>query len=186
MITQIKNKFIHCGAIAGSFLFCLVFLLFHLPVFSQIISEESLDFLESERYPVKRQTEEASELSEESDIKHEDIDSRDPFEPQILTPKKEGVIKVKEITETARPKASKLFALSIQGIIWNSDNPLVIINNKVLKEGEVLLMTVDGGVAGQITIIDIEKDGVTIDYLGEEERLRSPASSALQKGGKNE
>jgi hypothetical protein len=79
-----------------------------------------------------------------------------------------------------------MLSLSLQGIIWNPDNPLAIINNSVVKIGDILLVPKDSETTEEVTIMDITKDEVTIIYLGEVERLPSPASLELRniKGGK--
>ena len=109
---------------------------------------------------------------------------RDPFSPTISFVKKEEPEMVEEI-ETVEPMISKTFSLSIQGIIWNPDNPLVIMNNKILKKGDIITMQ-KGSDMAEILITDIEKDGVTIVYEDKAEKLPSPASLELKriKGGK--
>ena len=184
--------------ITVSFLFCIVFFLFSLSVFAQIISEESLEFLEEQRNPSAKETEEKSGVVEKPGIKYKAAKSRDPFKPQLFIPKEkvdkkevEKEVKVEELIEPTGPKVSELFSLSIQGIIWNSDNPLVIINNKVLQKGEFLLVSKGEELDAKIIISDIDKDGVTINYAGREEKIPSPATLKSQKtkktkGEKNE
>jgi len=151
---------------------CLVFFLIPLSAFSQV--------------PL---AEEESEIIERPNIDYTAADFRDPFSPQILISKKGEPEKAVE-TKEVKPRASELFSLSIQGIIWNSNIPLAIINNQVFKKGEVL--PVSRGEKGEteteeVLIMDINKDGVTIVYSGEVEKLPAPAGlSELHKpqGGK--
>ena len=164
-LTGFTPKF---GFITASLMFCLTFLLFPLVVFSGISPiEEKLG------------------QSERPNVEYTAADSRDPFCPQISVPEKKEP-KIEKEKKTIKPKASEVFSLSVQGIIWHTDNPLVIINNQVLKKGEVLLIPKGENVTEEIHIIDIDKDGVTIVYSGGEEVLSSPATLELQKikGGK--
>lgn len=49
--------------------------------------------------------------------------------------------------------------LDIQGLIWDSDKPQAIINNKVVKMGDYI----EG-----VKVVNIRKDGVVVEYEGEE------------------
>ncbi|MDD5504936.1 MAG: general secretion pathway protein GspB [Candidatus Omnitrophica bacterium] len=49
-------------------------------------------------------------------------------------------------------------SLVIEGMVWNTDKPQAIINGKVLNAGDII----DG-----VRIINIEKQGITIDFNGE-------------------
>ncbi len=158
-----KSRFV-----IASFLFCLVFFLFSLPASSQVSSEDS-----------SGQTEKKLDVIGRPVIEYGANDFRDPFYPQVFIPEKEEP-KVEKV-EVAGPKATELFSLLIQGIIWNSDNPLAIINNQVLKKGEALLMPKEADARGEITIMEIDKDGVTIMYAGQVEKLPSPATLELRR-----
>ena len=175
---------------ALALLFCLVFFLFPLSVFSQIISDEALELLEGQQGSSPKKDQEKSGLIDKPDIEYKAVKSRDPFQPQFFTPdksiKKKTEVKIEGLIESTAPKISELFLISIQGIIWNSDIPLVIINNKVLRKGEVLLIKGDKEVREKITITDIDKDGVTINYLGRVERLSYPPPPKLEKIKKGE
>jgi len=163
MIKHIKNKFIYYGSlIIVLFLFCLLSLI-SLPAYSQIPPEEE----EAEK----------SDSIRRSDVEYTAVNFQDPFMPQLDILKEEEEPQIIEEVVSDKPKASELFSFSIQGIIWNSDIPLVIINNQVLKKGEIFLM--DN--AEEIKIIDIDKEGVTIMYSGREEKLFSPNALELQK-----
>ena len=167
MIIRIKNRFIpNTGLVIISFLFCLVFLFLTSLGKTEDETEEELDFIEK------------------PDIEYTASEFRDPFQPQVSM----GVPEISAEEESGRPKPSEILSLSIQGIIWNSDIPLVIINNEVLGKGESLLIPKGKDVTEKVTIMDIGKDGVTIIYLGEAERLPSPATLDFKriKGGKNE
>lgn len=49
-------------------------------------------------------------------------------------------------------------ALAVEGLIWNSDMPQAIVNGKVLRIGDFI----EG-----IEIVNIEKQGITVDYNNE-------------------
>jgi|GEM_PF-3870482 len=162
MITQIKKQFIiNYRFIIASFLSCLVISIFPLLIFSQ---ENKLkgDLGSLER----------------TNIEYTASNFRDPFYPQIIIPQEEeDQPKIIISKDEVQPKITELFSFSIQGIIWNPDNPMAIINNKVLKKGDIL--TISGGkdTAADITIVNIERDGVIVGYGREEERLPYPPSS---------
>jgi hypothetical protein len=73
--------------------------------------------------------------------------------------------------------------LTIQGIIWGGELPQAIIDNKVVKVGDVIQ---------EARIIDINKYGVTISFKGRQYNISSPASANMQtqeqkiEGGENE
>jgi hypothetical protein len=48
--------------------------------------------------------------------------------------------------------------LTIEGIIWNTYMPQAIVNGQVVKIGDVIK---------GVTIVNIEKEGITIDHSGE-------------------
>ena len=115
---------------------------------------------------------ENADVLKRPNIEYTATDFRDPFYPQIFITEEEEP-KVEEFRELIKYKPSELFSFTIQGIIWNPDNPMVIINNQVCKKGDDILMQSKKGDSGseKINIIDIERDGVTIIYSGEMEKL---------------
>lgn len=158
-----KNYFMSKFIFIFSFLFYLA--LFLLLDFSQIASAER-----------------KSGLIKKINLKYTGSKFRDPFSPQILiSEEKEEIIDAEETIEVSKSKISELFSLSIQGIIWNTDNPLVIINNQVLRKGEALLVAKGENATEKIKIMDIDKDGVTIMYSNQMEKLLSPAATKLRK-----
>jgi hypothetical protein len=81
---------------------------------------------------------------------------RNPFEQSVL---------VSESTDAGSnlmPEATKLPQLTVQGIIWGSSLPQAIINNKVVKVGDVL----EGA-----DIIEINKEGITVLFAGVDHKL---------------
>jgi hypothetical protein len=79
----------------------------------------------------------------------------------------------KEEKETAQvtPEAmvKPLPALTVQGIVWGGSMPQAIINNKVLKEGDVI---------DEVKITKINKEGIEVFYTGRPYVISSPASNA--------
>jgi len=69
--------------------------------------------------------------------------------------------------------------LEIQGIIWGGRISQAIINNKIVKIGDVI----EG-----VQIVNINKDGVTVLFGDKKYNLSSPAITNLKdlKGGKDE
>jgi len=72
---------------------------------------------------------------------------RDPFVPSDL------------VTNEALPKDSGNFlsqkSLKLEGIMWDPDDPYVIINDEILRVGD----EIEG-----VTILKIEKESVTFGY----------------------
>jgi hypothetical protein len=62
--------------------------------------------------------------------------------------------KIKPIEKSALP----LPKLTIEGIIWNTYMPQAIVNGRVVRIGD----TIEG-----VLVVNIEKQGITIDYNGE-------------------
>jgi len=96
---------------------------------------------------------------------------RDPFrEPRQDKNKEEGV------------SQTKLPDLKVQGIIWGTDIPQAIINNKVVKVGDTI--------AGGVRVVEINKDGVSVFFKNRNYNLSSPAitqfESLQKKGGHDE
>lgn len=111
---------------------------------------------------------------------------RDPLSPQVFTETVEEEEAEEIIVETKR-EISEVLSLRVQGIIWNCDTPLVIINNEVVKKGEVIKIKQKDDMLEDVKIIDIDNEGVTIIYQGEVEKIPSPAAAAVElqkiKGG---
>jgi hypothetical protein len=108
---------------------------------------------------------------------------RDPFESFF---KKEPVAPSGIITEeqVSAPQAPVLPpSLTVQGIIWGGKIPQAIINDKVVKIGDVI---------AESKIIDISKETVKILFQNHSFNLTSPAASQLQslktnpEGGQDE
>jgi len=64
----------------------------------------------------------------------------------------------KKKTESTKSEELPLPFLGIQGIIWNTDTPQAIINNQVVKIGDKI---------ENVEIIDIDKQGIKVDYNDE-------------------
>lgn len=103
--------------------------------------------------------------------------ARDPF-VSLLPAKKELVYTAStgkaELQPTASPK------LLVQGLIWGSDKPQAIINDKVFNIGD----QVEGA-----KIIEISKDGVKLSFqdkiiLAAPEKIKTTLQNTM--GGKNE
>jgi hypothetical protein len=87
---------------------------------------------------------------------------RDPFQ---------GYKEEKETTAAAQEVLVKpLPALTIHGIVWGGSMPQAIINNQVLKEGDVI---------NEVKITKINKEGVEVFYTGRPYVISSPASNAI-------
>jgi hypothetical protein len=102
---------------------------------------------------------------------------RDPF--VSLLPAKRDVVRTVSTGKTElQPTA--LPTLSVQGLIWGSNKPQAIINNKVFNIGD----QIEGA-----KIIEISKDGVKLSYqdkifLAVPEKVKTTLQKTI--GGKNE
>lgn len=103
------------------------------------------------------------DLSLRRKIEYKAQDFKDPFWP----PKKEKEEEKEEEMPKEEAVAVPLPNLIIQGLVWGSGLPQVIINNEVLKIGD----TIEG-----VRIIDIDKDGITVFFGNREYNLLSPAT----------
>ncbi len=97
-------------------------------------------------------------------------DLRDPFQPFYVP------VKVKnpslEEGQSAKQQAKPLPTVEIQGIVSGALVPYAIVNGKVVKAGDI----VDG-----LTIVEIVKDGIQVEYDRINYTLESPAIEALAK-----
>ena len=148
---QIRNKFIlDRWHIILVLLLCLVFFLSPALVYSQIFTQQKQELIEDQLYLSSGRTEEELDFGERPNIEYTAVNFRDPFIPGIF-PAEEKPKGIKEEKIEYKSKISEQFSLSVQGITWDSDKPLAIINNKVLKKGDVFLITDDKGESKEST-----------------------------------
>lgn len=107
-------------------------------------------------------------LPRPKDLEYKASQLRDPFQSVL---KEESAAEVKQVQ--ARP----LPALTVQGIIWKTNIPQAIINNKVVKTGDTV---------GEVKISNINKAGITVIFDGQEHLLASPAIANLESSKKKE
>jgi len=84
---------------------------------------------------------------------------RDPFAPldKTTAPQSARITK-----RTKRPTASDENNFRLNGILWNADDPMAIIDNTVVKVGSEI--------AGR-KVVAISVDRVEVEYLGKKETL---------------
>ncbi len=106
---------------------------------------------------------------------------RDPFKRKVTDIK--GAPASEEAKPTAAETQKPLPLLEIQGIVWGGTFPQAIIENKVVKTGDFIKI----GQAEAAKIINIDKEGVTVYFDGQNYKLPSPArgdkSSKKPSGG---
>ena len=109
---------------------------------------------------------------------------KDPFEGKeeqfIAQAKAREVVPVPEVPVQKRP----LPALTVQGVVWGGRFPQAIVNDKIVKIGDIV---------EEARIIDINKSGITVSFDNQQYSLTSPAGINLQsskqkptEGGKDE
>lgn len=91
---------------------------------------------------------------------------RNPFEQPVLVSESDNV------DSSFKPEIAKLPQLTVQGIIWGGNLPQAIINNKVVKIGDVL----EGA-----EVVEIEKEGVTVLFAGVDHKLTTQSFGSLEK-----
>ena len=137
-------------------LFCLVVFIFALSAFSQTHPERGLKSIQN-GITLIESAEKKIGLTKRVNIKYTASDFRDPLFPDVPMRELEKTTDPK-IIKPIKPKSVELPPLLVQGIIWNPDNPLAIINNQVFKEKEVITLPKGKDDAGKVTIINIDKD----------------------------
>lgn len=110
--------------------------------------------------------EQSSEFTLRPDIEYKAEDLKDPFE---------GYIKEEGEEDISEPQIDMpLPSLTVQGIIWGGELPLGIINNKVVKIGDII----EG-----VRVTEINKYGVTVFFGYRKYNLSSPGAAQLPKEG---
>lgn len=87
---------------------------------------------------------------------------RSPLEKSVVVAPIKG-------PEGVQAEVKPLPPLTVQGLIWGGNFPQAIINDKVVKIGDVI---VEG-----VNISAIDKDGIEVMFEGRRYRLPSPASA---------
>ena len=87
---------------------------------------------------------------------------RDPFVPLV---DQEGNIRKGE--DLFMPTKDILPQVILKGILWDEKNPLAVINNKVLSEGQQVPLG-DEGFSRNIILEKINEDSVILNYNGRE------------------
>jgi hypothetical protein len=97
-------------------------------------------------------------------------ESTDPFQPHFnVQPVSAQPVVAETVVPTIPPPM-----LIISGVFWGGSFPQAIVNNKVVKEGDII----EG-----VKVISIKKDGLILSFANKEYNLSSPALTDL--GGKN-
>lgn len=109
--------------------------------------------------------EQAQEPSFRPKVEYSADEAKEIFQSRLtnITPLSGGV-------PTAGPQEIKPPHLTTQGVIWQTDLPQAIINNKVVKIGDII----EGA-----EIIEIDKSGVEISFRN---KLFKLDSSSVEKG----
>ncbi|MDD5255039.1 MAG: hypothetical protein PHR11_03185 [Candidatus Omnitrophica bacterium] len=87
-------------------------------------------------------------------------DLEDPFGAEVIEQpqeKKEEKVEVKQLPP-----------MVIQGLIWGGALPQAIVNEKVVKVGDII---------EEARVVDIRKDGLIVSFQGEEHTIPSPAQT---------
>ena len=144
----------------------LTFMLFIAPLFARE-GFETLKKIEAQEYASGK------EIITVPKVEYRIEGLSDPFESYLPKKEKNLAVVSRQESEAVKPLPS----LAVQGIIWGDVLPVAIINNKVLRVGDVI----EGA-----KVIRIDKEGVELFYDGRVYTLSSPASSGGEKKIKEE
>ncbi|MDD5432935.1 MAG: hypothetical protein PHO70_08155 [Candidatus Omnitrophica bacterium] len=111
---------------------------------------------------IKREEEKPLVVFERPNIVYNSQGARDPFKGLVQP---EEASASSSFTTQERP----LPAFTIQGVIWGGVLPQVIMNNKVLKVGDII---------EEAQIVSIDKEGVIVLFDGRQYNISSPVASA--------
>jgi hypothetical protein len=101
-------------------------------------------------------------------IEYKSGNLRDPFKTYLT---KEAPKEISQVNaDLAKPELD-LGKLKVQGVIWGSQTPQAIINDRVLMIGDLI----EGA-----QIMSIDKKGITLSFNGEAYDLTSPGQKAIQ------
>jgi len=140
----------------ASFLFACLFI-FSVPVCYALIGGSSIKEIEQANQP--KQGAEPVVIPKPI-LEYTSGSLRDPFKPYIV---KEET-KATEYRSTQEPPPK----LAIQGIIWGGSLPQAIINNTVVKVGDII---------EEARVLEINKEGVTVFFKSRQYKLASPGLS---------
>ncbi|MCX7661739.1 MAG: general secretion pathway protein GspB [Candidatus Omnitrophica bacterium] len=99
------------------------------------------------------------------DFIYEEENLADPFEPVV---KEEREEELPQQIPFESQEEKPLPYLDIQGVVWGTGLPQVIINNTVLRVGD----TIEG-----VKILKINKEGIEVEFNRKIYKLAIPASS---------
>jgi hypothetical protein len=133
------------------------------PSFAQMTKAERADSLIEEADSATTKQAASQELISRPVLEYKSEVERDPFLDYL--PEKQEPLAQAEVKEDF---ASKLKSLEVQGIIWGSGMPQAIVNNKVIRAGDML----EGA-----RVISIEKNGINLMMDEREYKLGPPSAS---------
>ncbi len=110
-----------------------------------------------------------SEVIVSPNVEYKAEDLRDPFQNPNIAEGKEPA----EESEVSETKEIIPLSLTVQGLIWGGSFPQAIINNKVVKVGDII----EGA-----RIISIDKEGITVFFEERQYNLSPPAKGATSSG----
>ncbi|MDD5730529.1 MAG: hypothetical protein PHN57_05325 [Candidatus Omnitrophica bacterium] len=136
---------------------------------------KSIKELESQEKSVNEKISAADELLKKPKLEYTASDLKDPFFPEEKKPETTLQPDTGEITTEVKPvpegQLESLSNFTVTGIIWGGTVAQAIVNDKVVKIGDI----VDGA-----KIIKIEKNGIIVSYMNRQYKLTSPADNMMQ------
>jgi len=147
-----------------------LFLIMLMPLCGAVLARQDLEYVKTleEKMPSQPKKEEETLLQPVVEYKAGNL--RDPFQESD-----ERKLELSPEGKAEPAKVSMPPSLEIQGIAWGGSFPQAIINNQVVKIGDVL---------SGAEIINISKEGVTVLYSGKRHEYLSPAKISLEGSAK--
>lgn len=163
---QTKDKF--CIVTQALFITAFIFSLFRTDLFAlrsgPLLKE--IDDLENEEQPPAI----AIETIVRPKPEYKATGLRDPFQSQIYESEDWKATQKAADIKAAAEEEKPLPSLNVQGVIWGGNFPQAIINDKVVKVGDV----VEG-----VSIVNIDKYGIEVFFENRKHILPSPAVGAV-------
>lgn len=112
---------------------------------------------------------------ERSRVRYGAENLKDPFQQPSIDGDREGIPVTDDRVIPPDKLEVPLPPLLVQGIVWGGSFPQAIINNKVVKVGDV----VEG-----VQVVSIDKSGVKVYFEGNQHTLQPPAGGGMPSSSK--
>lgn len=120
-----------------------------------------------ERKPAEAPSEaEKGEIISKAAVQYQGKEGRDPFS----SPMKKRLLSAHELS-----RSEEIPHLTLNGIVWNVDKPIAIVNNKILRKGD----SIEGA-----EVLDITQAGVSLRFEAKQIMLKPKRLEGKDNGGR--